>query len=88
MTTTAQEIANLFNNDGSRFEAADGTELEDVIDSESDDYTVQHDEDNGTHRYIFHDGSVLTVEYGSGWDFGFAHALHSRDTFPGVPAPD
>ncbi len=81
MTTTAQNIADMFDNDGRRFETETGKTLDTVCrdflarvsyarhDTESDGEYIEESANGIVEivRYEFIDGSAI-VEAGDGWD--------------------
>jgi hypothetical protein len=67
MQTTADKIANEFNNDGQVFDGPNGS-FDSVCEGEASE--VDQNWGRETTRYTFKDGSVLTAS-GGGWDFGY-----------------
>lgn len=67
--TTAERVAELFGNDGLRYELDDGRSLSDVCDSE-DVFTCEALDEGGT-KWTFTDDSMI-VDYGYGWDIGLS----------------
>jgi len=70
-TTTAEQIANIFGNDGQRWELADGRDLDEVCRAHG---AVLPDaewntRDSDIRRYTFGDGSSI-VASGGAWDLG------------------
>jgi len=68
--TIAQRIADMFDNDGRRFELDDGTTFDDVC-GEHDVVTCCALDEGGT-KWTFADDSIL-VSFGDGWDIGLSH---------------
>lgn len=66
--TVAEQVAERFHNDGSRFIVA-GLRLHDVA-TGNFGAKVERTETRESTRYTFPDGSVITVHPG-GWDLGF-----------------
>ncbi len=71
--TTAENIANSFDNDGQCWEV-DGVTFTDACEAANPSRTVEFDKI----RYEFPDDSVLTV-CGDGWDHGFLGCMCWRD---------
>jgi hypothetical protein len=67
--TTAERIAELFDNDGQRYELADGRELSEICDAE--DVCMCEALDDGGTKWTFADASML-VDHGYGWDVGIS----------------
>lgn len=68
MTTTAQRIADLFDNDGQRYELEDGRELEDVC---AEHGAALIAKEGGPVRFLFDDGSAIIGNQGF-WDIALS----------------
>ena len=68
--TTAGRIADLFGPDGQAFETASGQTFDDVC----KDAGGERSGDAEVYKYIFVDGSVLTVAHDV-WDFGYEECM-------------
>jgi hypothetical protein len=68
--TTAQTIADLFDNDGQKFLLPDDVELDDICDDNHSRREYRDGWGTDTYRHVFPDGSVLTVA-GGAWDLGY-----------------
>lgn len=69
--TIAQQISAQFNDDGRKFEDADGTDLCEVIDARCTSKDRRHDHLEDSTRYYFADGSSIIVAADC-WDLGIA----------------
>jgi hypothetical protein len=70
--TTAEKIADRFDNDGQRWER-DGVDIDDVCREHAVPHARPEYRDGwgtDTYRWVFADGSVLTMA-GAAWDFGY-----------------
>lgn len=68
IVTVAEEVAAIFNSDGTIFEDSEGRTLDEVAEAYSGERSRVRD---GHYRWVFPDGSILAVN-GVAWDFGFA----------------
>ena len=68
--TTADKIAAALGNDGTMWHTTDGLSLDELAGALSGELE-QHPTKPDTCRWIFPDGSVITVA-GEAWDLGFA----------------
>ncbi|HIJ82972.1 MAG: hypothetical protein HW380_3581 [Magnetococcales bacterium] len=73
MEMIATTIAQRFNNDGHAFQTVQGESLDGLCGSQA----VRVDEAFGKKRFIFNDGSAITVGHGH-WYLGFAHCFCVR----------
>ena len=65
--TRAEAISALLHDDGQCWESDDGRGLDELC----SEHTRRDVHGRDTYRYVFSDGSVITVA-GDGWDLGYA----------------
>lgn len=76
-TPVAQQIADMFNNDGMNFTLDDGLTLQDVCKTNAAQ-AYGYQQGDGAERFVFSDGTSIVV-LGDGWDIGFTEAEADED---------
>ena len=67
--TTAEQIAKRFGDNGLSFTDSSGVTLDDACHEIA--CRVRHPVDHGTRRYLFSDGSAITIAHDAAWDLGY-----------------